>query len=161
SMRIAHFDCFSGISGDMTLAALFDLGVPTEPVYAGVASLGLPVSIDAEKTQKGGFAATQVYVHAPEEDEERHLPDIEAIIARGQLTERQRELALKIFRRLGQAEATAHGIAIDEVHFHEVGALDSIADIVGSAIALDLLGVDRFTSSPVAVGSGTIKCAHG
>jgi len=160
-MRVAHFDCFSGISGDMTLAALFDLGVPTEPVYAGIASLGLNVRIVAERVNKGGFAATQIYVHAPEEDEHRHLPDIEAIIARGTLTEKQRELALKIFRRLADAEAKAHGMSIDEVHFHEVGALDSIADIVGSAIALDLLGVDRFTSSPVAVGSGTIKCAHG
>src|SRR4051812_25320277 len=160
-MRVAHFDCFSGISGDMTLAALFDLGVPTEPVYAGIASLGLAVRVDAEETNKAGFAATQVYVHAPDEDEERHLPEIEAIIARGNLSDRQRELALKIFRRLAEAEAAAHGIPVNEVHFHEVGALDSIADIVGSAIALDLLGVDKFTSSPVAVGSGAVKCAHG
>ena len=160
-MRVAHFDCFSGISGDMTLAALFDLGVPTEPVYAGVASLGLAVRIDAEKVQKGGFAATQVYIHAPEEHEHRHLPDIEAILTRGKLSPAQRDLALKIFRRLADAEAKAHGIAVNEVHFHEVGALDSIADIAGSAIALDLLGVEKFTSSPVAVGSGTIKCEHG
>ncbi len=160
-MRIAHFDCFSGISGDMTLAALFDLGVPTEPVYAGIASLGLDVRVDAERVNKGGFAATQVYVHAPEEDEHRHLPDIEAIISKGNLTDKQRDLALKIFRRLAEAEAKAHGVSVDEVHFHEVGALDSIADIVGSAIALDLLGVEKFTSSPVAVGSGTVKCAHG
>jgi pyridinium-3,5-bisthiocarboxylic acid mononucleotide nickel chelatase len=160
-MRVAHFDCFSGISGDMTLAALFDLGVPTEPVYAAIASLGLDVRVDAESVNKGGFAATQVYVHAPEEDEHRHLPDIEAIIAKGALTPTQRKLALKIFRRLADAEAKAHGLSIEEVHFHEVGALDSIADIVGSAVALDLLGVDKFTSSPVAVGSGTIQCAHG
>ncbi len=160
-MRSAHFDCFSGISGDMTLAALFDLGVPTEPVVAAIASLGLPVKVGAERVSKGGFAATQVFVHAPEEDEHRHLPDIEAIIARGSLTEKQRDLALQIFRRLAQAEAKAHGVSVDEVHFHEVGALDSIADIVGSAVALDLLGVEKFTSSPVAVGSGTVKCAHG
>ena len=160
-MRVAHFDCFSGISGDMTLAALLDLGVPTEPIYAGIASLGLPVRVDAERVKKGGFAATQIYVHAPDEDEERHLPEIEAIITRGQLTERQRELALKIFRRLADAEAKAHGIPVNEIHFHEVGALDSIADVVGSAIAVDLLGVDKFTASPVAVGSGTVQCAHG
>jgi uncharacterized protein (TIGR00299 family) protein len=160
-MRVAHFDCFSGISGDMTLAALFDLGVPTEPVLAGIASLGLDVRITTERVNKGGFAATQIFVHASEEDEHRHLPDIEAIIARGNLTPTQRALALKIFHRLAEAEAKAHGMSIDEVHFHEVGALDSIADIVGSAIALDLLGVDAVTSSPVAVGSGTIKCAHG
>ncbi|MBM3993426.1 MAG: nickel pincer cofactor biosynthesis protein LarC [Planctomycetes bacterium] len=158
---MAHFDCFSGISGDMTLAALFDVGVPTELVCAGIASLGLPVRVDFESVQKGGFAATEVYVHAPEEDEHRHLSDIEAIIAKGGLTPKQRDLALKIFRRLAQAEAVAHGIDVNDVHFHEVGALDSIADIVGSAIALDLLGVEKFTSSPVAVGSGTVMCAHG
>ena len=160
-MRIAHFDCFSGISGDMTLAALFDLGVPTAPVFAGIASLGLPVRIDAERVQKGGFAATQVYIHAPEEHEHRHLPDIEAILTRGKMSPTQLDLALKIFRRLADAEAKAHGIPVEEVHFHEVGALDSIADIAGAAIALDLLGVERFTSGPVAVGSGTVKCEHG
>src|SRR6185503_936159 len=104
-MRVAHFDCFSGISGDMTLAALFDLGVPTEPVFAGIASLGLPVRIDAERVSKGGFAATQVYIHAPHEHEHRHLPDIETILTRGTLTPTQLELALKIFRRLADAEA--------------------------------------------------------
>jgi uncharacterized protein (TIGR00299 family) protein len=160
-MRVLHFDCFSGISGDMTLAALFDVGVPTEPVFAGIASLGLPVRIDAERVQKGGFAATQIYVHAPEEHEHRHLPDIEAILSRGNLTPTQRDLALKIFRRLAEAEAKVHGLTVEEVHFHEVGALDSIADITGAAIALDLLGIDKFTSGPVATGGGTVKCAHG
>ena len=128
-MRIAHFDCFSGISGDMTLAALFDLGVPTEPVLNGISSLGLPIKIIVEKVTKGGFAATQINVVAPTDDDERHLPEIEAILRGGQLTPTQLALALKIFRRLGEAEATVHGIAIEEVHFHEVGALDSIADI--------------------------------
>ena len=160
-MRVAHFDCFSGISGDMTLAALLDLGVPAEPVLAGIASLGLPIKIAVEKVNKGGFAATQVTITAPEEHEHRHLPDIEAILTRGTLTPTQLDLAMKIFRRLAVAEAAAHGIAVEEVHFHEVGALDSIADIAGAAIALDLLGVEKFTSSPVAVGSGTVKCEHG
>jgi uncharacterized protein (TIGR00299 family) protein len=89
------------------------------------------------------------------------LRDIEAILSRGQLTPSQLELALKIFRRLAAAEAAVHGISVEKVHFHEVGALDSIADIAGSAIALDLLAVDQFTSGPVAVGSGTVKCEHG
>ncbi|MCI0681323.1 MAG: nickel pincer cofactor biosynthesis protein LarC [Gemmataceae bacterium] len=160
-MRVAHFDCFSGISGDMTLAALFDAGVPTEPVLAGIASLGLPIQIEVEKVRKGGFAATQIHVEAPEQDEERHLPDVEQILSRGQLTPRQRELALNIFRRLAHAEAAVHGMPIERVHFHEVGALDSIADIAGAAIALDLLGVDRFTSGSVPTGSGSVKCAHG
>jgi pyridinium-3,5-bisthiocarboxylic acid mononucleotide nickel chelatase len=161
AVRVAHFDCFSGISGDMTLAALFDVGVPVEPVLAGIASLGLPVKIDVQKVRKGGFAATQIAVEAPHEHKHRHLPDIEKILARGSLTERQRELAMKIFRRLGEAEAAAHGLPLEKVHFHEVGALDSIADIAGSAIALDLLGAERFTSTPVPTGAGTVKCAHG
>jgi uncharacterized protein (TIGR00299 family) protein len=158
---VAHFDCFSGISGDMTLGALFDAGVPPEPVIAGIVSLGLPVKVDVQKVRKGGFAATQVSVEAPHEHKHRHLPDIEKIIARGSLSERQREMAIKIFRRLGEAEATAHGLPLEKVHFHEVGALDSIADIVGAAIGLELLGAERFTSTPVATGAGTVKCAHG
>ncbi len=160
-MRVAHFDCFSGISGDMTLAALFDAGVPVEPVLAGIASLGLGVEIVVQKVRKGGFAATQITVAAPHEHKHRHLPDIEKILARGSLTERQRDLAMRIFRRLGEAEAAAHGLPIEKIHFHEVGALDSIADIAGSAIALDLLGAERFTSTPVPTGAGTVKCAHG
>ncbi|MBI3822080.1 MAG: nickel pincer cofactor biosynthesis protein LarC [Planctomycetes bacterium] len=160
-MRVAHFDCFSGISGDMTLAALLDLGVSAEAVRAGIASLGLPIKIAIEKVSKGGFAATQIHIDAPPQEEHRHLADIEEILSRGNLTPTQRDLALKIFRRLAAAEAFVHGVTIDEVHFHEVGALDSIADIAGSAIALDLLGVERFTSSSVAVGSGTVKCEHG
>lgn len=160
-MRVAHFDCFSGISGDMTLGALIDAGVDAAAIRAGIDSLGLPVQLEIEQVRKGGFAATYVRVEAPSEDEHRFLPDIEAILARGKLTERQRELALRIFRRLGEAEAAAHGIAIDKVHFHEVGALDSIADIAGAAIGLDLLGVERFTSRAVPTGSGMVQCAHG
>src|ERR1022692_4962033 len=141
-MRVAHFDCFSGISGDMTLAALFDLGVPSEPVLTGIASLGLPINITIEKVRKGGFAATQIFVDAPPQEDHRHLPEIEAILSRGKLTPTQLDLALKIFRRLAAAEGAGPGVTIDEVHFHEVGALDSIADVAGSAIALDLLGVE-------------------
>jgi pyridinium-3,5-bisthiocarboxylic acid mononucleotide nickel chelatase len=160
-MRVLHFDCFSGISGDMTLGALFDAGVPVEPVLAGIASLGLPIQIDVEKVRKGGFAATQVHIEAPEESQERHLPEVEEIIGRGKLTDKQRELALRIFRRLAEAEATAHGMPLERVHFHEVGALDSIADIAGAAIAIDLVGAERITSTAVPTGTGTVKCAHG
>ncbi len=160
-MRVAHFDCFSGISGDMTLGALIDAGVDAGAIRAGIDSLGLPVKLEIEKVRKGGFAATQVRVEAPEDDTHRHLPDIEDILRRGRLSDAQRDLALRIFRRLAQAEAAAHGMPIEKVHFHEVGALDSVADIVGCAIALDLLGVQRFTSRPVPTGSGMVKCAHG
>ena len=160
-MRIAHFDCFSGISGDMTLAALFDAGVPTQPVLDGVASLGLPITIAVEKVRKGGFAATRVTVTGADQKNHRHMPEIERILSRGSLSDSQRDLALKIFRRLAHAESTVHGMPLEKVHFHEVGALDSIADIAGSAIALDLLGVECFTSASVPTGTGTVTCAHG
>jgi uncharacterized protein (TIGR00299 family) protein len=160
-VRVAHFDCFSGISGDMTLAALIDAGVEAQAVCGAIASLGLPVTVEVERVRKGGFAATHVRVEAPEEHTHRFLPDVEQILRRGSLTPRQQDLALHIFRRLAEAEAAVHGMPLEKVHFHEVGALDSLADIAGSAVALDLLGVERFTSGPVAVGSGMVKCAHG
>lgn len=160
-MRVAHFDCFSGISGDMTLAALIDAGVDGDAIRQGIASLGLPIRLEIEKVRKGGFAATYVHVEAPEEDTHRFLPDVEEILNRGNLTARQRDLALRIFRRLAEAEATVHGMPLEKVHFHEVGALDSIADIVGAAIGIDLLGAERFTSRAVPTGSGTVQCAHG
>jgi uncharacterized protein (TIGR00299 family) protein len=160
-VRAAHFDCFSGISGDMTLAALIDAGVDAQAVRAAIASLGLPITVEVEKVRKGGFAATHVRIEAPDEHEHRFLPDVEAILRRGSLTPRQQNLALRIFRRLAEAEAAVHGMPLEKVHFHEVGAQDSIADIAGAAVALDLLGVERFTSGPVAAGSGTVKCAHG
>jgi uncharacterized protein (TIGR00299 family) protein len=160
-LRVAHFDCFSGISGDMTLGALIDAGVDAEAVCRGIDSLGLPIRLDVQKVHKGGFAATQVFVEAPEEHSHRFLPDVEKILGRGSLTPGQRDLALRIFRRLAEAEAAVHGRPLEQVHFHEVGALDSIADIAGAAVALDLLGAERITSGPVPTGGGTVKCAHG
>lgn len=160
-MKVAHFDCFSGISGDMTLAALIDAGVDAAAITGGIASLGLPIQVEIEKVRKGGFAATYVHVQASQEDTHRFLPDVEEILGRGTLTPRQRTLALAIFRRLAEAEAAVHGMPIDKVHFHEVGALDSIADIAGAAIGLDLLGAERFTSRAVPTGSGMVQCAHG
>src|SRR5262249_4786925 len=160
-MKALHFDCFSGISGDMTLAALIDAGADPDAIRAGLASLELPISLEVEQVRKGGFAATAVRIEAQDETEHRFLPDVEAILQRGRLSDRQRSLAGRIFRRLAEAEAAAHGLPLERVHFHEVGALDSIADIVGSAIALDLRGAERVTSRRVPPGSGTVKCAHG
>lgn len=160
-MRAAHFDCFSGISGDMTLGALIDAGVDAQAIRDGIASLGLPVELKIEKIRKGGFAATHVRVEAPHEHKHRHLHHVEEILNRGKLSDRQRDLALRIFRRLAEAEAAVHGIEVKKVHFHEVGALDSIADIAGAAIGLDLLGAERITSSPVPTGGGTVQCEHG
>ncbi len=160
-VRVAHFDCFSGISGDMTLAALIDIGVDEQAIRAGIQSLGLPIELSIEKVKKGGFASTYVQVEAPEEHTHRFLPEIEEILARGSLTADQRDLALRIFHRLAKAEAAAHGMPVEKVHFHEVGALDSIADIAGAAIGLNLLGVEHFSSRPVPTGHGMVKCAHG
>jgi uncharacterized protein (TIGR00299 family) protein len=160
-VKVAHFDCFSGISGDMTLAALIDVGVDAEAIRQAVGSLNLPIRIEIEKVRKGGFAATYVRVEAEEEKSHRYFVEIEEIVSRSALTERQRLLALKIFRRLAEGEAAAHGLPLEKIHFHEVGALDSIADIVGSTVGLDLLGAEQFTSRSVPTGSGTVKCAHG
>jgi uncharacterized protein (TIGR00299 family) protein len=156
-----HFDCFSGISGDMTLGALLDAGADPGRVRSALASLGLPITLHVNKVRKGGFAATQVWVQAPEQTTHRHLPDVEEILNRGEMTPTARELALRIFRKLAHAEAEAHGMPLDRVHFHEVGALDSIADIAGVAVALDGLGVTNFSSRSVVVGTGTVKCEHG
>ncbi len=160
-MRVAHFDCFSGISGDMVLGAVLDAGVPAEAIRAALDSLGLPIELEIEKVKRCGFAATKATIHAKDQEDYRFLPDVEAILAKGALTPKQRELASAIFRKVAVAESAAHGMPLERVHFHEVGALDSIADIVGAAVGLDLLGVERFTSSSVPTGSGTIKCAHG
>jgi uncharacterized protein (TIGR00299 family) protein len=160
-VKVAHFDCFSGISGDMTLAALIHAGADAGTIGEGIASLELPVRFEVEKVRKGGFAATAIHIEARGEQTHRFLPQVEEILQRGSLAPRARELALRIFGRLAEAEAAAHGMPLARVHFHEVGALDSIVDIAGAAIGLDLLGVERFTSRSVPTGSGTVKCAHG
>ena len=160
-MRVAHFDCFSGISGDMVLGALIDSGVNADAIRAVLDSLGLPIKLEVEKVKRCGFAATKATIEAADQEDYRFLPDVEAILAKGNLTPKQRDLATAIFRKVALAESVAHGMPLERVHFHEVGALDSIADIVGAAVGLDLLGVERFTSSPVPTGTGTVKCAHG
>ncbi len=160
-MRALHFDCFSGISGDMTFGALIDLGVDAELIREGIRSLNLPITMKVESIRKGGFQSTKVDFEFPHEHAHRHLHHIEKIINEGQLSQRQRELAMRIFRNLGEAEAEVHGIALEKVHFHEVGALDSIADIVGVSIALDHLKLSAITSRSVPTGNGMVKCEHG
>lgn len=160
-MRIAYFDCFSGISGDMTLGALVDAGVDSKAIQAAVASLGLPCELTFETVRRGGFRANYARVVTPHEHAHRHLHHIEAIIDKSILTPRQNELAKRIFRRLGEAEATVHGMDLQKIHFHEVGAVDSIVDIVGAAVGLDLLGAERIEASPVPPGLGSVMAAHG
>lgn len=161
-MKIAYFDCTSGISGDMTLGALADAGVDLATIQAGIDSLGLPsCRLVSEEVKRHGFRATKVTVEHEPEHAHRHLHHITDMIDAGSLTGSQKELAKRIFTRLGEAEAKVHGTTIRKVHFHEVGAVDSIADIVGSAIGLDLLGVDRIVCSPIPTGCGHIVIAHG
>jgi len=161
-MRIAYLDCASGISGDMTLGALVDAGADLAAVQAGIDSLGLPsCRLATAEVKKKGFRALQLTVEHEHEHKHRHWHHITAMVEASTLSPRQRELATRIFRRLAEAEAKVHGTTIEKVHFHEVGAVDSIADIVGSAIAWDLLGVDRIVCAPVPTGNGFIEIAHG
>ncbi len=161
-MRIAYFDCMSGISGDMTLGAIVDAGIELGQLQEGIDSLGLPsCRLVAEEVKKCGFRATKVTVQHEPEHAHRHLHHITDMIDASKLLSNQKDLAKRIFTRLGEAEAKVHGTTIRKVHFHEVGAVDSIADIVGSAIALDLLKIDRIYCSPIPTGQGSITIAHG
>lgn len=162
-MKLAYFDCMSGIAGDMLLGALVDAGVDLAEISAGVDSLGLPsCKFNVETVTKKGFRATNITVVHEPEHAHRHLHHITDMIdeAKG-LTESQKSLAKRIFTKLGEAEAHVHGVDLKKVHFHECGAVDSIADIVGGAIALDLLAVDRIVCSPIPTGAGSIQIAHG
>ncbi|TWU43337.1 hypothetical protein Q31b_23760 [Novipirellula aureliae] len=165
---IAYFDCHSGISGDMTLGALIDLGLQTgkfdvSTIETAVRSLGLgKLSIRAENVKKNGFRAVQVHIDHPPEHAHRHLHHITEMIDQADLIdEKAKRLAHRIFRCLAEAEAKVHHSTIEKVHFHEVGAIDSIADIVGTAIAMTALGIDRIAASAVPTGSGEITIAHG
>jgi uncharacterized protein (TIGR00299 family) protein len=161
-MRIAYLDCQSGISGDMTLAALVDAGVPLADVQTGLDSLGIAgLRLETSEVKKKGFRALKLTIHHEPEHAHRHVHHITEMIDRSALSERQKETAKSIFVCLGEAEAKVHGTTIRKVHFHEVGAVDSIADIVGSAIAWDLLGVERVVASPVPTGRGFVEIAHG
>ena len=161
-MKIAYLDCASGISGDMTLGALVDAGVDLAAIQQGIDSLGLPsCRLTTAEVKRHGFRACNLTVEHEPEHVHRHLHHITDMIDASSLSERQQKMAKAIFTKLGEAEAKVHGSTIEKVHFHEVGAVDSIADIVGAAIGIDLLGVDRIVFSPIPTGHGFIKIAHG
>ncbi len=147
----------------MTLAALLDAGVERAAVEDAVRSLGVAgVELKVETVRKAGIRAVRVQVEHPEQHVHRHFADVLRLIeAASGLTDKQKELASRIFRRLAEAEARVHGVAVEQVHFHEVGAVDSIVDVVGAAVGLDLLGVDEVVSSPVPTGGGMVRMAHG
>lgn len=160
--RIAYFDCFSGISGDMTLGALVDAGLDIAALEAELRKLNVDGwTIAAERVVRYGIAGTKLHVRTSEQHVHRHLSDIAEILADSALEQDVQHHALAIFTRLADAEAVAHGTSRDEVHFHEVGALDAIVDIVGAVIGLKLLGIERIYASALPLGSGWINAAHG
>lgn len=160
--QIAYFDCFSGISGDMALGALIDAGVSIDQLRDELHKLNVPGwTIEAERTVRYNIAGTRLHVNTAEQHTHRHLADIAHILEASTLTPDVRQRSLAIFTRLAEAEAAVHGTSRDEVHFHEVGALDAIVDVVGFVIGLKLLGIEQVFASPLPLGSGWIDMAHG
>lgn len=162
-MRTAFFDCFCGASGDMILGALIDGGADFTHVTAQISRLGLgDYDLDARKVNKAGIAATKFTVSISERAQpHRHLKHIVELIRDAMLAPRVQQQAMEIFTNLARAEARVHNTTIEKVHFHEVGAIDAIIDIVGTCLALESLGIEQVTCSPVPAGSGTIQCEHG
>lgn len=162
-MKTLFYDCFAGIAGDMHLGALLDLGVEEEHLRAELARLGLRGwDLRVERTQRQGIAATRVEVLTTQASPpHRSLPDILAILDGSGLGPGVRQRSAACFRRLAEAESRVHGIPLEAVHFHEVGALDALVDIVGAAILLERLSPGRILCSAVELGSGWVHCAHG
>jgi len=160
-MRICYLDAFSGISGDMLVGALVDAGADPCRIADALASLGAGAEVRFEKTKRRGIAATKFTVTAAQVKAHRHLPDIFRLIDQAGLPERVKQNAKAVFQRLGEAEAAVHNVPLERVHFHEVGAVDSIADIVGACLGFELLGVEEIHCSPINVGSGTVRTEHG
>jgi hypothetical protein len=160
-MNIAYFDCFSGVSGDMALGALMDLGVPVETLISGMKQLPLENwSIETRRERRGAIEGTRVVITAGEQPH-RHFSDIEAIFNRSGLSPGVREISLAIFQRLADAEGRVHGVPSANVHFHEVGAVDSILDIAGVAFCLEYLKIEKIFASPVPLGRGFVRTQHG
>jgi len=161
-VKIAYFDCFSGVAGDMIIGALIDAGLGISALKKELKKLPLTgYEIKAFKTEKKGIKGTKFEVKAPEEKIHRNLKDIFKIIDKSSLDKKIRDDSKKIFRRLAEAEAKVHGVGIDKIHFHEVGGVDAIIDIVGAVIGLDILEVDKIYSSPLSFGKGFVKFSHG
>src|SRR5256712_1126411 len=161
-MKLAYFDCFSGISGDMTLGALVDAGCDVEQVRTELRGLHVPGwELTAEKIWKNGMAATYVKVKTEDQLKHRSRSAILEILQRSQLAPQVRERAAAIFTKLGEAEARVHDVPLEKIHFHEVGAVDAIVDIVGACIGFHCLGMEKFACSALNVGGGTVQMAHG
>lgn len=157
-----HVEPFCGASGDMLLGALVDAGAPLATLQAAVDALEVPgLSIQAERVNKLGIAATQVTVAGVEDHQHRHLPHIERIIQQSELAATVKERALAVFHELARAEAAVHGLPVERVHFHEVGALDAIADVVGVVSGLAALGIETLSCRALPLSHGTVNCEHG
>jgi uncharacterized protein (TIGR00299 family) protein len=161
-VRIAYFDCFSGVSGDMCLGALVGAGWPAAELEALPGRLGLEdVRITVGEARRGPFVARRVEVHVEGRQPHRHLHHVAAMIERGDLDAAVKERALAVFRRLAEAEAEVHGSTVEKVHFHEVGAADALVDVVGTVEGLARLGVGEVYASPLRLGRGAVQSEHG
>jgi len=160
---VLYLDLFSGASGDMLLGALLDLGLPLETLRAELRKMPLSgYTLEAQREVRHGLSGTRLHVHdLAQEQPARHLSDVRQLIGASTLPDRVKVTSVAVFERLARAEARVHGVAVDEVHFHEIGAVDSLVDIVGFAVGLEALGVLQVYASPVPLGSGTIETAHG
>ena len=156
-----HIDCRQGMGGDMFLAAMADLGLGLAPLARAFAGAGLKVELDAPVVRVGGFAGRRLAIQAPGAQPMRHLPQIMEILGDLDVGEDVRERAVKAFERLARVEAAAHGIDVGDVHFHEVGAVDTLVDVVGAFWALGELGVERVTCSALPWFGGFVECEHG
>lgn len=165
--RTVYFDCFSGVSGDMVLGALVDLGVDLKAIRKGLAGLGVKgYKLTSRRVTRSGIAGTKVDVVVDRSSRKhphhsRSFTDIKKLIENSNLPEVVKSDSIEIFRRIGKAEAEVHRTTLNKIHFHEVGAVDSIVDIVGGALGMNLLNADRIYSSPLNTGEGMVKCAHG
>jgi len=161
-MKTLYFDCFAGASGDMILGALVGAGVDPDYLREQLSLLNVEgFSIDFEIVNRSGLSATYARVETVHEHKHRHLSDIKQIIESSRLSDPVKQRSIQIFTRLAEAEARVHNEPVEHVHFHEVGALDAIVDVVGAGICFDYLKIDRFVSSPLHVGSGMVEMAHG
>ncbi|UCH33041.1 MAG: nickel pincer cofactor biosynthesis protein LarC [Armatimonadota bacterium] len=161
-MKTAHLDCFSGASGNMLLGALVDCGLDRDGLQSALSGLDLKGwRLRAERVQRGPIECTLVEVEVSESQPERRLAEVLGVIERGSLDLQVARRAGDIFRRLAEAEASVHGVAVEDVHFHEVGAVDAIVDIVGTVVGFGMLGIERATCSPLPLGSGWVETDHG
>src|ERR1017187_4545700 len=158
---LCYLDAFSGISGDMLVGALADAGADQAAIVDALASLDTGAVLSFERVKRCGIAATKFHVAIQETHAHRHLAHILRMIEKATLPERAKQNAAAVFQRLAEAEAAVHQVPVEHVHFHEVGAADSIADIVGACVGFELLGVTSIVSAPLNVGSGTASTAHG